>query len=213
MPAIAVWGIVLGAIALVIAFILSIRINIIVTFKDGKLMAYKKIFFLKKQIHPKIKKKKKKNPGVLRATTEQVVESEDPRQIAKMIIALKEFIAKLLFDLLDKVNIKVVKIHASIGCENAASTAIAHSLVVQCASYLVDFLDNYSNIDMFSKADIDIRPDFLSQRSWTDINCVFHLRVLTALFLRLETIITLLKIENIEEILSEVIKNGTIETK
>jgi hypothetical protein len=39
------------------------------------------------------------------------------------------------------------------------------------------------------------------------------LRVITALFLRLETIITLLKIENIEEILSEVIKNGTIETK
>lgn len=213
MPAIAIWGIVLGAIALVIAFILSIRVKVIVSFKDGKLLAHKKILFLKKQVHPKLKKKKKRHPGILKETTDQIVESEDPRQIAKMIIALKEFIAKVLFDLLDKVNIRVVKIHASIGTSDAATTAIAHSLVVQCAAYLVDFLDNHSNIDLSGKADIDIRPDFLSQKSWAEINCVFHLRVITALFLRLETIITLLKIENIEEILSEVIKNGTIETK
>ena len=61
MPAIAIWGIVLGAIALVIAFILSIRVKVIVSFKDGKLLAHKKILFLKKQVYPKLKKKKKRH--------------------------------------------------------------------------------------------------------------------------------------------------------
>ncbi|MBE6624320.1 MAG: hypothetical protein E7622_01620 [Ruminococcaceae bacterium] len=211
MRVIAILGTILSIIILIIAFVLSIRIRVIISFKDGRLTAHKKILFLKLQAYPKAKKYKKKSK--LKKTTDQIIDSEDPRQILKMIISLREFILKVLLDLLDKIKITVIKISASVGTKNATTTALVGSAFLQCAAYFVEFLDNYSNIELSDVSGIDIQPDFLSQKLQVQGELVFYIRVVNALFLRLDTLITLLKIDSIEEVLSEVINNGTIETK
>ena len=210
MPA-AILGIALGVIASITTILLS-RIRLVITFKGGNLVIYKRILFFKKRIYPN-SRKRKDSFEVLKQTAKEIFKSEDPELVSKMIFALNEFFTTVIFDVLNKLNIKIVKIHASIGTENAATTAIAHSFAVQSVSYFIGFLDNHSNVDLSRYSDIQITPDFTSRKSWANIKCIIQLHLITALFLRIESIITLFRIENIGEILSEVIKNGTVKTK
>ena len=211
MPAYAALGLALGVIASIITLMLS-RVRLVITFKGGRLIAYKRILFFKKRIFP-VSRKRKDRFGVLKQAIEEIFKSEDPKLVAEVIFALKEFFSRVLFDSLAKLNFKIVKIHASIGAENAAKTAMLHSIATQGVFYIIGFLDNHSNVDLSRSSDILITPDFISRKSWANVKLVIHLRLITALFLRIESIITLLRIESIEEILLEVIKNGTVNAK
>lgn len=205
------WCIILVGVVLLIILLLLIKVKIVIQFKGNHVIAYRKILFFKSQIYPK--EKNGKDSEALASLANQVFESDDPKQIARTINVLRRFITRFFTDILGKIHITSIKIDASVGGSNASNVALAHGLATQSASYFIGFLNNYSNFKPNRKSHIDIRPDFLSSKSWIDIDCSFHLHIFTVLFLRLETISTLFKIENFEEILSEVIKNGTIETK
>ena len=153
------WCIILVAVLAVIILFLLIKIKIVIQFKDNQVVAYKKILFFKSQIYPK--DKDKKGSDALNALINQVFESDDPRQVAKTINTLRVFIVRFFEDILGKIHITNLKIDASVGGSNAANVAMAHGLATQSASYLIGFLNNYSNLKPDKKSHIDIRPDFL----------------------------------------------------
>ena len=74
-------------------------------------------------------------------------------------------------------HIKVARLKVNVATGDAASTAIMYGAIIQSAAYLIEILDKVTNIDGLEKADIDIKADYLSEKTSLDLCFVFSLRV------------------------------------
>ena len=204
-----VWCWVLGGIILFIAFLLSVKINLVLVY-DNRFSVYIKILFFKIWLFPekqkkKPKKAKKEKPsGDSKAVAKE--KKTEPNKILKILTAMKDTISDFISDFFGKVHFKLLKIYASIGCEDACKTALAYGSVTQSVGYIIELLNNVSNVDMSRSSDIDIRPDFISQKSWFEAHCVLYLRVASLFPLGIKAIKAFFKYKNLQEKLSEVDK-------
>ena len=214
------WCLVLGAILLFIGFILSIKIKLVLAYEES-FAIYIKILFFKIMLFPddkkkKTKKKKKKSSST---TTKKEKTSNEPKkkisasQIIKIISVMKDTVIDILKDFFGKIHFKFIKIHADIGCEDASKTALAYGAVTQGVAYFIELLDNTSNVEVSSSSSIDIRANFISQKSWLELNCLLYIRVISLISLGIKALKGYLKYKNIQEKLLEVENDGTIKTK
>ena len=217
------WCLVLGAIFLFIAFILSIKIKLIVAYDDS-FSAYIRILFFKIPLFPSSKKekgvkkekKKKKKATAKRAKDEKEKKEKkslSPSGILKLISLMSDVVLGLLKDFFRKIHFRFIKVHADIGCENASKTAIAYGSVTQSVAYFIELLDNVSNVEVSRASSIDIRANFISQKSWAEISCVLYIRVISILTLGIKAIKAFFIFKNIQEKLLEVDNNGTIKAE
>ena len=217
------WCLVLGAIFLFVAFILSIKIKLIVAYDDS-FSAYIRILFFKIPLFPSSKKekgvkkekKKKKKATAKRAKDEKEKKEKkslSPSGILKLISLMSDVVLGLLKDFFRKIHFRFIKVHADIGCEDASKTAIAYGSVTQSVAYFIELLDNVSNVEVSRASSIDIRANFISQKSWAEINCVLYIRVISILTLGIKAIKAFFIFTNIQEKLLEVDNNGTIKAE
>ncbi|MBQ8739086.1 MAG: DUF2953 domain-containing protein [Clostridia bacterium] len=217
------WCLVLGAIFLFIAFILSIKIKLIVAYDDS-FSAYIRILFFKIPLFPSSKKEKgvkKEKKKKKKATAERAKDKKEkkekkslsPSGILKLISLMSDVVLGLLKDFFRKIHFRFIKVHADIGCENASKTAIAYGSVTQSVAYFIELLDNVSNVEVSRASSIDIRANFISQKSWAEISCVLYIRVISILTLGIKAIKAFFIFKNIQEKLLEVDNNGTIKAE
>lgn len=217
------WCLVLGAIFLFVAFILSIKIKLIVAYDDS-FSAYIRILFFKIPLFPSSKKekdvkkekKKKKKATAKRAKDEKEKKEKkslSPSGILKLISLMSDVVLGLLKDFFRKIHFRFIKVHADIGCEDASRTAIAYGSVTQSVAYFIELLDNVSNVEVSRASSIDIRANFISQKSWAEISCVLYIRVISILTLGIKAIKAFFIFKNIQEKLLEVDNNGTIKAE
>lgn len=217
------WCLVLGAIFLFIAFILSIKIKLIVAYDDS-FSAYIRILFFKIPLFPSSKKEKgvkKEKKKKKKATAERAKDEKEkkekkslsPSGILKLISLMSDVVLGLLKDFFRKIHFRFIKVHADIGCENASKTAIAYGSVTQSVAYFIELLDNVSNVEVSRASSIDIRANFISQKSWAEISCVLYIRVISILTLGIKAIKAFFIFKNIQEKLLEVDNNGTIKAE
>lgn len=216
------WCIVVFSIVILITILLILKINIVLVYKNG-FSVYLKILFFKIRLFPEKKKEKKffkKSTKKKKASSSRKEEASkkdkkklEPIKIVRIINAMKDTISDFVSSFFGRLHFEFVKIHAEIGCEDAAKTAIAYGTVTQSVAYTIEFLNNISNVEMTRASDIDIRANFISQKSWITLNCVLYLRVISILSLGVKAIKAFFKFKIIKDKLSEVDTDGTIEAK
>ena len=210
------WCWIVGAIVLLIGLFLATKIKLVLAYDDD-FRAYLKILFFKFKLYPSKddKKEKHKKKAVDKPKKDESTKSvkASPDKIIKLIRAMKDIVADFVSSFLGRLHINFVKIRSEIACEDAAKTAIAYGAVTQSVAYLIEFLDNISNVDKSRFSDIDIRANFISQKSWVELNCVLYLRVISLFPLGIKGLKAFFKYKLIQEKLTEVENNGTIEAK
>ena len=100
---------------------------------------------------------------------------------AKILWQMKESILKLTEKFLGYLHFKFIRLKITVSCEDAAKTAIAYGLTTQGVSYILEILENISNIDVSKHSEIYVRSDFISQKSSFDGKIVLYIRVFAAL--------------------------------
>ena len=212
------WFYIVIGFILLIALLLSLKINLVIAYK-GRFSVYLKILFIKIRLFPEKEKKpsKKKQPkkADVAPKSDSAPKSKEDKgnSTVSALLDMKDVIFRLTSDLFDKLHFKFIKIHASIGCEDASKTALAYGAAIQSTAYIIELLSNISNVEMSRSSDIDIRADFITQKSWLELNCILYMRVLSILSIGIKALKAFFKFKNKQEKLLEVKNNGTIKTK
>lgn len=180
--------IVIGCIILLIAAFLAMRLNVVVSYKDS-LCVYAKVLFIKIPIYPQKEKKKKKKKKEKKPPEKAVEKEEDKKEEkgdkkvspVKILWQMRESILRLIERFFGYLHFKFIRLKITVGCEDAAKTAIAYGLTTQSVAYLIEILNNISNVDISKHSEIYVKSDFISQESSFDGKIVLYIRVLPVL--------------------------------
>ena len=183
--------IILGII-LLICLILLLRVKLIINF-DNDLKVYLRLLFIKFNLYPEVskfrfKKRRKKKKSKSPTSDENVNKSEASKKedsIVKKLWTIRSVLLHTIEKFLGKVHFKFVKLHVVVGCENAASTALLYGAATQGVAYLIEILDNISNVDISKKSDVTVTSDFVSQKSSLNGKIVLYICVAHILYVLL----------------------------
>ena len=96
----------------------------------------------------------------------------------EMILAL----VKKAYDLTKgKISIRFRRMHLSVGTDDAAQTAILYGVVVQSASYLLEWIETHFTHIRRKPGDMTVEPDFETGKTSADIDLLLKVRIFTAL--------------------------------
>ncbi|MBO5374750.1 MAG: hypothetical protein J6A54_04820 [Clostridia bacterium] len=214
-----VWCLILGGALLLVALLLISKIKLSLIY-ENEFSVYLKFLFLKFKLYPEKEKKSYKKAKNKDKNASKPVKQEEkkaikmtPNAIVKLVQAMKDIALDLISSFFGRLHIKFFKVRAEIGCEDAAKTAVAYGVVVQGVAYTLEFLDTISNVDKSRSSDVDIRSNFISQKSWVELNCMLYLRVFQLFPLGIKGLKAFFRFQSFKEKLLEVENNGTIETK
>lgn len=211
--------IVIGCIILLIAAFLAIRINVVVSYKDS-LCVYARVLFIKIPIYPqkekkKKKKKEKKPPDKAVEKKEDEKEEKDEKKVSpvKILWQMRESILRLIERFFGYLHFKFIRLKITVGCEDAAKTAIAYGLTTESVAYLIEILNNISNVDISKHSEIYVKSDFISQKSSFDGKIVLYIRVLPVLKVAFGAIKEFFKARALSSKINGGKVNGTNEAK
>ena len=190
------WYLIPLIIALVIVFLLFLKIRICLSYEDEFVVKVKVLFFnisiipkKEKKIKPKnysLKKLQKRQDKLKKKNqkTEQKAQKhkdEHPKDKATKIKDILELIKIILNNVLSPfgkyLKIEILKLYVKIATNDPSKTAIIYGGVSQTASYIIEWLSNITNVDVKKKESINIFADFLSDKSEAAINITLGLRV------------------------------------
>lgn len=190
--------IILG-ITLLIGLILVLRVRLVINFDDD-LCVYLRFLFFKYRIYPekpkKSKSKRRKSKKSKNTKAEASTKSEEPKKedtVVSKLWAIRKVLLTTIEKFLGKVHFKFVKLNAVVGCENAAATALLYGAVSQGVAYLIEVLDNISNVDISKRSEISVKSDFVSQKSSLDGKIVLYISVVHLLYVLAEFLKKMLK--------------------
>lgn len=209
-----VWLYILLGIVAFFAFLLSLKANVRLEFKDELILtisvlgikikilpgkekpinikdySYEKHQerLLKKQEAQLAKQKKKAEKKAAKEKKKAERKAETPEQKKSRKSAPKRSVSDwiniaigvlaIFFEKFTKhFQIKVARLKVNVATGDAASTAIVYGAVVQSVAYLIEILSQVTNVVGLNKADIDIKADYLSEKTTLDLCFVFSMRV------------------------------------
>lgn len=92
-------------------------------------------------------------------------------------------------------RIRIARLHINVATGDAAGTAILYGTVAQSAAYIAALLDSTKTLKNPVHADVDIRADYLSEKTTADIEIGFSLRIWQVFDILIRTGITFVKKE------------------
>ena len=179
-----VYAYILMGIALLLALILFIlfsRVKAVISF-DDRLKIYAKLYFIKINISiPDLlnKSKLKKQKRRQKARQQEIKEGlPTPSPLMETLGEIRVLLDALINHFLHKIKFNFVKLRVIIGCEDAATTALAYAGVSQGIGYIIELLRSVSSVDIAKNADVSVNADFISQKSDVDAYIVLKFRVI-----------------------------------
>ena len=159
-------------IILLIGLLLLSRVRLIINF-DADLNVYLRFLFIKFNLLPepsklpkkKRKKKKKEISASSRPANDESSQKKKEDPLIKKLWSIRKILLQTIERFLGKVHFKFVRLNVIVGCENAAATALLYGAASQGVAYLIETLDNISNVDISKRSEISVRSDFISQKS------------------------------------------------
>ena len=182
------WIYIVGAILLFLALLLSMKVNIVVSYKK-ELCVFLRILFIKIRLFPKKvklkekKKKKKETKEEKSEVAEKPAEETKKTSPVSAILKTKDLILDLAAKTLGKLYVKFSSLNIVVACEDASKTALAYGATVQSVAYLMEALDNVSNVKISRFSDINVSSNFISQKSSIDGKVIIYIRVISAITL------------------------------
>lgn len=82
-----------------------------------------------------------------------------------------------------KFKLRLRRMYIAVGTGDAAQTAILYGVIVQSASYLLNFLNNYLIPMKKHEGEVNVYPDYTASKTTVDVDitCSFHIRSLLAM--------------------------------
>ncbi len=203
-----VWVYIVGAIILFLALLLSLKVNIIVSYKE-ELKVYLRVLFVRIRLYPKKvklkekkkRKKKKKTPS----PTEEIIPAGEGKELSpvKVVWEIREAVLSLAGKCMGGLHFKFARLNIEVGCSDAAKTALVYGTVVQGVAYLVEFLDSISNVEISRFSKVNVSSNFISQKSRAEGKITLYLRVFSAFKILIHTLKTYFTYKSAKDKLSE----------
>jgi len=160
--------ILLGVI-LLLTFVLILRINLIIDYRQG-LKIYIRILFFKFDVYKLLEVFRKNGKGDESESASKLAKDLDEKKndphkdilgFAEFLIHLTRVISSALKDFFSKAKVDLRELRVSVGAEDAADTALRCSYILQAANGLCAVLQHFSDFRCKSK-NLKISPDFIS---------------------------------------------------
>lgn len=195
-------------IALLLLIFLTAKVELVISYTN-ELKVYAKFLFWRFKLYPEKKKKKqKKGKKPVKPTFKPPVKKEEKKKtdVISKLYEYRTVVIEIIKEFSKKLHFRFVNINIKVATDDAAKTAIVYSLATQGVSYLLSFLDSFSNVDITNKSSINIYTDFLSDES--ELNGSVHLY--SRVFHSIPILIKIVKLITQIKLKSEDTKNGTI---
>ncbi len=185
-------------IALLIALILFVRSNVIINYEEN-LTVFLRILFIKIRLIPakqkkhKKRRKKVKKHSAANSSNATPTQPEKKENILQKLWAIKSVLLHTIEKFLGKLHFKFVKLNIVVAGENATSTALLYGAATQGVTYLIEILDNISNVDISKKSDISVRSDFVSQKSSFEGKIVLYISTVHIIYVGVHFLKKLIK--------------------
>ena len=192
---------ILLGIALLVTTILLSKIKVMVSYEDS-LRIYAKFWFIKRNIYPqklKVPKKDRKKTAQKKSSP-PVEQGETEKSLPMKLWEMKSALTSILARFLNKLHFKFFELRANVACDNAAKTALAYAGVNQGISYIIEVLNNISNVEISSRSDICVNADFISQKSDFEGKIELYIRVFPAISVGLHAIKEYIKFKSTKEV-------------
>ena len=173
-------------VALLIAAILTMRVNLIFDFRE-KQSVYLRILFFRfdsnRFIDRFLSNDKKSGTNASeeinkkQENTMKKNKSSDPSDFIDFLFHLTEVIGSALQDLFSRAKVDLKELHVLIGTEDAANTALLCSSAAQAANGLCAVLQHFSRFRCNSK-NLSISPNFTSAESNFSLHLVLSCPVI-----------------------------------
>ena len=132
----------------------------------------------KKKAQKKAANEKKKAERKAETPEQKKARKSAPKRSISDWINIAVGILAIFFEKFTKhFRIKVARLKVNVATGDAASTAILYGAVVQSIAYLIEIMSRVTNVDGLKKADIDVKADYLSEKTTLDLCFVFSMRV------------------------------------
>ena len=125
-------------------------------------------------------RKKQKKKALAKKQKEDAKKEKKKKSISEVIADIKmitDIALAVIKKFFSHLQIKMTRIKMLVATDDAATTAIAYGAITQSLNILLPALESVKNFKGLKRADIDIRPDFLSDSPTVDIKISFSIRV------------------------------------
>ena len=205
---------VIGCIILFFALLLSLRISIVITYKEN-LKAYLRILFFKIRLYPKNEKKRgphyrsKRKADKIWAQHKADEKSKHMQKLKKKrqksclknikqtvsdvletLGLLKDLLSTLVSRIFKYLKIKLARMKINVATGDAATTAIAYGAVCEAVSVLLAILEPIDGFSTPSKKEVAVYADYLSENTTVDIKIILSVRVWQAIHVAIATLNT-----------------------
>ena len=134
----------------------------------------------KQQRYEKKQAKKKARAEEKKKRLKELSRGGHPEEKATFIekISLVRELLSIFFSRFGKhFRIKVARINITVASDDAAKTAIMYGVCAQSVAYILEILDNATNLDYNKNAEVNLEVDYLAEKPSADIDLAFSLRV------------------------------------
>ncbi len=226
--------IVIAAMILVIAVILSVRIRFRIIYEDDRPQIFAKVLFFKfylageperplrlrdfkiarfrKRRDNVLKKYNDKRLEQLKKTAPKKTEEKPKEKTKKSPAALIDDVKRLLEGILERfpryLNVRVNHLVIRVGAEDAHKTAMLYGEAIQALQYLIAFLRSACKLKKKNGADVGVYPDFLEKGFGLKADIEAHIRVLGVLSIGIKFLKNFLKRRSRSK---RAVKNKTLE--
>ncbi len=146
------------------------------------------------------KKKRREQKTAKKKKPQKQSTSKEAKTEKKGIVERLKDIRELVTVLLDKtfghLSVRAARIRILVATGDAASTAILFGAVNGGVVFLLETLDRFGTLKATRKDEIEVRPDYLAEKTTADIRLIFSLRVWHILDILLKTFRTYIKTKN-----------------
>lgn len=193
--------IIILAIVILIALLLSVKVVLRITYADS-LAIYLKILFVKIRLYPSKKREKKYPHSMSRRKAKKIKDSLDGKKklskkkkqkkdkkgkpdkekeapdLISIVSIVTSFVKSFLKVFAGSVRLKFSRLKIVVASEDAATTAITYGAVTQGINVLFPLLEGIKNVKKLPpKKELSVRADFLSDTPSVDIDVNIYIRV------------------------------------
>ncbi|MBQ9120944.1 MAG: hypothetical protein IJY12_01115 [Clostridia bacterium] len=174
------------ALVLAVVLLLFLSVHIHVLYEGGAPTVFLRVLCFKKILYPappnldkpkkdkKKEKKKKKKVKVTEVEPPKKKSLSDIRDSVHLILTILNSIKDKFFSTL---RVTAAKIYISVDSDNATKTALLYGGICQGVSYLLEFLDNITQLKTVKNTHIHVGCDFSVQETTAEVHLILSMRI------------------------------------
>lgn len=184
----------LGIVSLLFLFAM-LSAHLVLEYREELTLTFRVLFFKRtliptKQKKTRLTKSKKKHAKPTKKVEANKGSTNKPKGILEKLTELRGVLSELLERTLGHLSIRTARIRIRVATGDAASTAVLFGAVNGGVVLLLELLDRFGKLKTKSTDEIEVFPDYLSEKTEINVRIFFSLRVWQILCILWKTFVT-----------------------